>query len=206
MRKVASSSSATRLVLVILGVWFALALVVSLTGGAEALFVRVLPPPVVGVLAVLALVAVFAVPRLRTWAETVPLRVLVSYHMVRFVGIAFLVLAARGALAEEWAVPAGWGDIAVAVLALVVAALACPPTTRSRWVAVTAWNAFGLADILFVLSSAVQLADPTQLAPLTQFPLNLIPLFVVPLILVTHVLIFWRLLREHPGTQTVSGG
>jgi hypothetical protein len=198
---VAPSPSVHRRVLVGLAAWFVLALVVSASGTVAAVVPRVPPPVFVGGLAALALAAMFAVPALRAWAAAVPLRALVGYHAVRFVGIAFLVLAARGALAPEWAVPAGWGDVAVAALALVVAAVACPPATRGRRLAVLAWNAFGLLDILFVLGSGARLAlaDPDALEPLTRLPLALLPTFVVPLILVTHVLIFWRLFRERPA-------
>jgi hypothetical protein len=195
------AASTHRRVLVGLAVWLALAVVASVTGAVAALLARVPPPAFIGALTLAVLVAVAAVPALRAWAEEVPLRLLVGYHAVRFVGIAFLVLAARGALAPAWAVPAGWGDIAVAALALVVAAFACPPTTRGRWLAVLLWNALGLFDILFVLGSGARLyaTEPTALEPLTRFPLALLPTFVVPLVLVTHLLIFRRLSRERPA-------
>lgn len=195
------SPSASRRVLAGLAVWLALAVAMSLTGGVAAALERLPPPALVGALSLVVLGAVFAVPALRAWARAVPLRALVGYHAVRFVGVAFLVLAARGTLAPEWAVPAGWGDIAVAALALVVAAVACPPASRGPWWVMLVWNTFGLLDILFVLGSGARmaLADPSALTPLTRFPLALLPSFVVPLIVVTHVLIFWRLLRERPA-------
>ena len=100
-----------------------------------------------------------------------------------------------------WAVPAGWGDLAVAVTAVLVAVFALPVTSRGRWWAVLAWNTFGLLDILLVLGSAVRLVgiDPTLLRALTHFPLGLLPVLIVPLILVSQVLIYGRLARERPA-------
>ncbi len=189
-----ADARASRLVWGVLGVWLLLALALALSGVLE----RVLPPVFAFGFTGLALAALAFVPALRAWAETVPLRWLVLYHTVRFVGIVFLVGAAQAWLPAGWAVPAGWGDIAVAVLALPVARWACPVTNRGRWWAVVAWNTVGLLDILFVLISAVRLVGVADnpLLPLAQFPLALIPTFLVPLILVTHLLIYWRLAKE----------
>ena len=187
----------SRLVLLLLAGWLLLALALVAGGVLD----RVFPPLFAFGSAALALGALALVPALRTWAERVPLRTLVLYHLVRFVGIVFLVMAARGTLLDVWAVPAGWGDIAVAVTAIALAVLALPVTSRGRWGAVLAWNTFGLIDILFVLGSAARLVrtDPAQLEPLTQLPLGLLPTFIVPLVLVSHVLIYWRLVRERPA-------
>lgn len=189
-----TTSPSSRLVLSLLAGWLLLALVAVTAGVLD----RVFPPVVAFGLTALSLAALAFVPALRTWAECVPLRTLVLYHLVRFVGIVFLVMAARGTLPAEWAVPAGWGDIAVAVAAIAVVFLALPVTNRGRWWAVLAWNTFGLIDILFVLGSAARLvrADPTTLEPLLRLPLGLLPTFIVPLVLVTHALIYWRLVRE----------
>ncbi|NNF58880.1 MAG: hypothetical protein HKN04_11645 [Rhodothermaceae bacterium] len=191
----ASSSVRTpRLVWVLLGLWALLALVLS-AGGA---LTRIFPPLFAFGFTALALVALVFVPTLRRWAETVSLRPLVLYHTVRFVGVAFLVLEAQGRLPAEWAIPAGWGDIAAAIGALAVAVLALPITSRGHWGAVLGWNVFGLLDILAVLGGAIRIArtDLSLLEPLTQVPLGLLPTFIVPLILVSHGLIFWRLAKE----------
>lgn len=193
-----------RLVLVLLGLWLAVALALTASG----VLTRVFPPLFAFGSTALALGALAFIPALRAWAETVPLRPLVLYHTVRFVGIAFLLMEARGLLPAEWAVPAGWGDIIAATGALAVAALALPLTSPGRWRAALAWNAFGLLDILMVLSGGIRLArqDVSLLAPLTELPLGLLPTFVVPLILVSHLLIFWRLARSRRALYTASGG
>lgn len=196
------------MVATVLGSWF----VVAVAVGASGIYHGV-PAPVVGaingVLVTLTLLAIFLVRPLRAGVRNVPLRWLILYHAVRFVGIAFLVFHARGVIPAAFAITAGWGDIAVAVTALIVATWALPMTTRARWWAVLAWNVFGLLDILFVLRTGIGLglADPTQMTWITAFPWSLIPTFIVPLILVTHVLIFVRLRQSltAPRVTTQAG-
>ncbi len=121
------------------------------------------------------------------------------------VGIAFLVLHARGELADDFALWAGWGDIAVAVSALFVAYFACPPITSGRKWTVGLWNAVGLVDIVLVVATALRLGsvDILQVAAIARFPMSLLPTFLVPLIIATHVLIFVRLTRDQsPATAS----
>src|SRR5207249_9660080 len=92
------------------------------------------------------LVAASSMPALRAWIDALPLRALVGINAVRFVGITFLVLAARGEIAPVFAARAGWGDIATAVLALVLVAAGEPRTALGRGLT-HAWNAFGLLDL-----------------------------------------------------------
>lgn len=192
-----------RAVFTVLGLWLAAAAIV----GASGLFYGVPPAVVAGTnvtLVTLSLLALYFVQPLREWVRTVPVRVLVLYHTVRFVGIAFLVLHSQGVIPGAFAVPAGWGDIAVAVLALVAAFAAAPITSRGRWWAVALWNVLGLLDILFVLRTGIGLglADVTQMLWITAFPLSLLPTFIVPLVIVTHILIFAHLWhnRHHVAT------
>ena len=139
---------------------------------------------------------------MRRWATRVDVRVFVAFHLTRFVGIYFLVLYGRGELPYEFAVIGGWGDIIVAMLAIPLIATG-PPTSRRR-IAYLAWNAVGLADILFVVATATRLAlaDPSSLAPLLRLPLSLLITFVVPIVIATHIWLFRRL-RE--GDDVVGG-
>jgi hypothetical protein len=133
---------------------------------------------------------------LRRFARTVDLRVLVAFHLTRFVGFYFLVLHARGELPYAFAMPYGWGDIAVAVVAVALLALVRPAGPSGRG-AYLAWNLIGAADILFVVATAGRLAmaDPGSMQALTRLPLALLPTFVVPLIIATHVIMLSRLVR-----------
>ncbi len=181
--------------LVALCVWFVAALALSASGLLARLPVP--PPAVAGAITVALLVALALSQSLRANVRRLGIRGFVAFHLSRVAaGAYFLVLYGRGALPAEFALPAGWGDIAVGVAAVVVA-LTCIPL-RAPWqrVALLAWNTLGLIDILFVLSTGIRLflGDAEVMGRFARLPLGLLPTFVVPIVLVTHVLIFiwWR--------------
>jgi hypothetical protein len=95
--------------------------------------------------------------------------------------------------------PAGWGDIIVAVLALVVVVAM---RTRFAKTLLLIWNTIGLIDIIFVVFSALRfgLKDWQSMHALRELPLSLLPTFLVPLIIASHVLIFVRLTRAGDAT------
>lgn len=146
-------------------------------------------------LTVVLLVAGATVPSFRTWLAALELRSVIAIHLSRFVGVYFLLLYARGLLPFEFAVLAGWGDIVIAVTALLWLVLTRAPEGRRSllWL----WNLCGLADIVFVVATAAHMgtADPASMGPLRTLPLSLLPTFLVPLIIASHVLVFWRLGR-----------
>jgi hypothetical protein len=173
--------------------------------GAAGL-VRPLRPPapqilIVG-LATLVVVVGRTAARLRVWFATVDERVIVALHLTRFVGVYFLVLYGRGQLPYAFAVPGGWGDIAVASAAIVLIA-AIRATNRGGWMAYVIWNLAGLLDILFVVVTAARLGlqDPNALQALLRLPLSLLPTWLVPLILSTHVLLGVRLAQQRPAAS-----
>jgi hypothetical protein len=180
--------------------WLALALV---AGGTGFLVRLPFPGPQLIFLAlfVATLVAVTAVPTLRAWVDAVPLRALIGINAFRFVGITFLVLAARGQIDAVFAARAGWGDIATAALALILAAAGEPRSSLQRGLR-HAWNALGFLDLVVAVgtATAVTLQGSTPgIAPVLQLPLVLIPTFVVPVFLASHVVIFRRLRAAADG-------
>jgi hypothetical protein len=186
----------TARVLAGLAAWLGLAIAAVAAGG-----LRVLPPPfpqgVLLALTAATLAVTWTSPAVRAWAMAVDVRGLVLSHATRFVGLYFLVLHARGQLPWAFAVPGGWGDLLVAVAALVVAA-AAPRRGPEGWWAYFAWNAVGLADILGVVATAARLAlaEPGSMRALTELPLGLLLTFVVPLIIASHVVMLARLARS----------
>jgi len=148
----------------------------------------------------LLLLATYGLPRLRAWAYEIDARWLVALHLSRFVGFYFLALYGRGELSQAFAVTAGWGDNIVASLALLLLLLG-PPTIKSRWPLYLIWNVVGLADILFVVASAVRIGmtDPQSIRALLKLPLSLLLTFLVPLIIASHVVLFARLARIRKG-------
>jgi hypothetical protein len=169
--------------------WFLLALF----AGEIQLF-SVLPPIAVPLtvsgVTVLLIGSYFLIDSFRTALDRWPERALVAVHLTRFVGIYFLILSSRGELEPQFAIPAGWGDIAAATGALLLLTLTAP-----RWLMLV-WNTFGLIDILFVIvrAASLRLADSEALTPLILLPLSFLPTLVVPLIIASHVILYRRLL------------
>ena len=183
-----------RAVLLTTAAWF----VVAFGLGAAGVFKNIRPPLPQIILATLtaAVLILFWTPTpLRRWALAVDPRALVLIHVTRFVGFYFLWLYSRGELPWAFAVPGGWGDIAVATTAILVCLLTRPDAGSWRGVLI-AWNVFGLIDILMVVATAVRLAvaDPGSMAALLVVPLSLLISFLVPIIIATHVIIFVKTL------------
>lgn len=194
---VPSTPARTRSVLLGASVWLVLAIVASLAGVPQKL-----TPPAPQIILLLLTVALLAFGRiyapLRAWIVTVDIRVLAGLHVTRaLAGAAFLWAASRGTLSPGFANMAGYGDIAVAILAILLVVLVDPQRAVAPLLYVI-WNTTGLIDIMFVVVTATRigLADPVAMAQLLSFPFALIPLFLVPIIIASHVWIFERLLRR----------
>jgi hypothetical protein len=170
--------------------WFLVALSI---GETETL--RGLPAPavpaIVASLAGALLLAYFKNRAFRGFVDDLDTRALLAVHLTRFVGFYFLYLASQGRLPRQVAIPAGWGDIVVALGAL---ALVLKP--EPRWIGL--WNFVGLADILSVILAVARelLARRESMAEFTTLPLSLLPTFVVPLIVATHAALFLRLRHQ----------
>ncbi len=168
--------SVRNLAVVVLVVWFLLALGGSLLGIFDS---ESRPPIPLGLAAVIP-VAVFAFGyltsvRFREFVLSLDLRILTVAHTWRVGGIVFLILHQQGALPGVFALPAGWGDIAIGILDLV------------------------MAVSLGVLASATPvgvLAGDVTTRFMGRFPLSLIPTFFVPLLLIFHLI---SLLRVRKG-------
>jgi hypothetical protein len=132
--------------------------------------------------------ALYVWPYLRTQPRLDALRPLLLLHSFRFVGLAFLV---KGVVAPDlpaaFAVPAAYGDLIAAMLALLaLAALHSPFGIPLVWV----FNLWGTADLLY----AFYQGNASGLAPGMLQATYFIPTFIVPLLLITHLLIFLILL------------
>jgi len=183
----------TTKVLIAAGIW----LLLALAAGASGVTARLVPPLPQAVLLGLVVIQflLFAFyTGFRSWCMSIDLRALVLFHVTRFVGIYFLILYSEGRLPYAFAVPGGWGDIAVAVYAVLIAVYV-KPEGKAGWSLYLFWNVLGFADILFVVITATRLAlsDPGSMAELLRLPLSLLVTFIVPVIIFTHIVIFARL-------------
>ena len=180
---------------------------IALALGALGVISRLRPPFPQLVLLVLcaALIATYLCSRgFRRWARPIDPRAIVALHLSRFIGFYFLLLGARGELPHVFATPAGWGDILVASLAVLLL-ISGPPDTLQHRRLYLVWNALGLADILFVVVTAARLGivAPDSMKALLVLPLSLLPTFLVPLIITSHLLLI-AILKFSDGKHSPS--
>lgn len=187
----APPATQSRVVPVTAAIWFILAVGFSAAGGLARL-----PFPggqlVILALTLAAIFAVTAVGPVRAWVDSLSINTIVGFHAIRLVGVAFLVLGARGLVAPEFAARAGWGDVATALGAIALVAL---PTLRTRWL-LNVWNAFGLLDLIVAVGTATIVVATGRIPgmqPILQLPLSLVPLFFVPVLAASHIALFRRI-------------
>ena len=135
--------------------------------------------------------------------DAIPQSWLVGIQLYRVLGLIFLLLNALGSLPSLFALPAGYGDITVGLLAPVVA-VAYARGVVGRELLVGGWNILGLLDLAIAITTGF-LTSPSPLqmyafdAPnelITSYPLVLVPVFGVPLAMLLHVTSLVKLGRE----------
>jgi hypothetical protein len=200
-------------VVAVLGAWLA---VVVLLGRARAFDAPPGTPPlaIVGGVAV-PLAVFFAALALskgfRAWVLALDPRVTAALQAWRFAGFVFLALYVHGVLPGRFAIPAGLGDMAIAVAApwILVRLLRDPGFAASR--TYVAWNVLGLLDLAVAMTEgglgallATGASGEVTTAPMAHLPLLLIPAWLVPLFAMLHAaaLLQARRLRSTTRTRT----
>jgi len=127
--------------------------------------------------------------KFRQFALSVDPSVLTAAQTWRILGFVFLLLQARTLLPAMFALPAGYGDMAIGITATAVAWKLANPAHRGTFIA---WQLFGIADLVtaVALGTTASLIHPSGVTmyPMTVLPLSLIPTFLVPLFLMLHVI------------------
>jgi hypothetical protein len=107
----------------------------------------------------------------------------------RIVGFTFVLLEARGVLPAIFALPAGYGDMAIGMTATLVAWKLANPTRRNSFIL---WQLLGIMDLVTAVSlgTTARLISPDgpSMVAMTVLPLSLVPTFLVPLFLILHVI------------------
>jgi len=118
----------------------------------------------------------------------------------------FLILHYQDLLPSVFALPAGWGDIAIGATAPLMASAISSKTSFPKKIFV-AWNLLGMLDLVMAVTLGI-LASASPLGVLagevtTQvmgtFPLSLIPTFFVPLLFIFHLIALGRVWNEVEG-------
>jgi hypothetical protein len=143
-------------------------------------------------------VARYVWPRLRSIDRVDALQAIATLHSFRFFGLVFLLPGFVGPeLPGAFAAPTAYGDLATALLAILVLL-----TARVRmlfWPIVWAFNLVGAADLVMATGRAILVALPSIAGQLGAG--YAIPILYVPLLLITHGVAFYLLLRPaHSAT------
>ena len=143
--------------------------------------------------------------------SAIPLHWLVAAQVYRVAGGIFLVLWADGRLPWQFALPAGIGDVATGIVAVIVAALLARNVIGAHR-ATYAWCLFGIADLVVAVSMGAMtspgrahlLAFEAPNLLVTSYPLVMVPTFAVPLALMLHGLVLWRLRRGAASAERLA--
>jgi len=201
----ARTSAQRALIVTALALWFAAVLWAGTTGflgnqkglGTPGLGAAVLLP--ILILSLLGLGSKLGRARLRQ----IPLPSLIGIHAIRVLGISFILLYSAGRLPAPFAPAAGWGDIAIGLLALPIALWASRGPTLI-------WNALGLLDLVTAIGlGATSAPGPIRLffeqpgsGLMTTLPWILIPCFLVPMLAFLHLATFYKLHHEQEPART----
>ncbi|HKB97391.1 MAG TPA: hypothetical protein VKD23_01260 [Terriglobales bacterium] len=191
MNSVANNASYRRLTRGLIAAWF----IFALSASALHLFKTdpQVPPLALG-LAVVVPIAMFLLwfatsAGFRQFTLSLDPRILTYVQSWRIAGFTFLALYAAGLLPGVFALPAGWGDIAIGATAP-LAALKLANFSRRRGFIL--WQILGIFDLVtaVTLGTTARWISPNEVATalMTVLPLSLIPTFAVPLFIVLHVL------------------
>jgi hypothetical protein len=168
-------------------------------------------PPLALGLAVLIPLSIFAIwfttsAGFREFTLDLDRSVLTMVHTWRVGGFVFLVLYTYHLLPGVFALPAGWGDIAMGVTAPWAARRLSDNNHRGSFMV---WQVFGMIDLVaaVALGTTASLLDPTGISTkvMSELPMSLIPTFGVPLLLILHIICIAQSVQRRDGSRLLFG-
>jgi hypothetical protein len=137
--------------------------------------------------------------KFRQFALSLNPRTLTFVQSWRILGFVFVLLQAYRVLPSIFALPAGYGDMAIGATASLVAWKLANPSHRNSFIL---WQVLGIADLVMAVSLATtaRLLSPhySSMVAMTVLPLSLVPTFIVasvnliwPLLIVSFGPTFW---------------
>jgi hypothetical protein len=140
-------------------------------------------------------------------------RTLTMIQVWRIEAFTFLVLHTYGILPGSFALPAGWGDIAIGATALPVALTLANSNHRKSFIL---WQLLGITDLVsaitlgavarFISAQEFSSSNGITTAPMTVLPLSLIPTFAVPFLFILHVICIAQARRWSEQPRAHVGG
>jgi len=107
----------------------------------------------------------------------------------RILGFIFVLMHAHGLLPAVFALPAGYGDMAIGATAAFAAWKLADPSHRSGFIL---WQVLGMADLVMAvtLGTTAAILSPHEVSTgvMTVLPLSLVPTFFVPLLTISHII------------------
>jgi hypothetical protein len=205
----------TRITTIVLAAWLVLALALSLNPVSLEAAARPIPisfPLFIGGSLLLGLGAL-TIPAWRRTVDAIPLSTLVGVQFFRLIGLLFVILYSVGTLPGYFALPAGWGDIAVGTAALLVGYALLRDMPGARGLSI-GFNIVGLSDLIIAVGTGTGYLVPLLFGgprpgpttPMTVFPLYIIPTFAVPIAVTLHVYSLRGAFRERGRKKMEEGG
>jgi hypothetical protein len=147
-------------------------------------------------------------PTFRQIVRAIPATWLIGIHAIRLLGFLFLALMDMRLLPAQFALPAGYGDMIVGLLALGMVYLLGQRRPYARVLGI-GWNLLGLLDfvgalitgILYIGPFAAQLAA-SGVSPLYVNYVLIVPTFGVPLYTLLHIYSLFQFLSARGGQAT----
>ncbi len=146
----------------------------------------------------------------RRFALSLNPRILTVAQSWRIIGFTFVLLQARNVLPAVFALPAGYGDMAIGATATLVAWQLATPSHRNSFIL---WQALGITDLVYAVSlgTTARLISPSgpSMVAMTVLPLSLVPTFLVPLFTIFHVICIaqakaWKTASHNTGTASFT--
>jgi hypothetical protein len=150
-------------------------------------------------------------PTFRQMVRAMPQTWITGFHAGRVVGGVFLTLLDMKLLPAQFALPAGYGDVTVAVLSLPVVYLLATNRPYARTAAI-AWNLLGILDFVVALVTGVTYIPPfvRQLAltgastAYVNYVL-IIPAYGVPIMSLFHIYSLHQLFSRDADSSRANG-
>jgi hypothetical protein len=185
--------------LLVLSGWLLVRLVLAINSPSTTNIVSPYIPETFTLLALIGIVPLVISPVFRQVVREVPLSWLIGIHTTRLLGFVFLGLLDMKLMPDGFALPAGYGDILAALLALIAMNLLIRKSPLARGVAIVA-TVWGIIDFTIAIVTGTQylpiFVRQLNLAGISPIYLNyilLIPAFAVPLLTLLHVYSLVRL-------------